>query len=213
MQKLKMLKKNSIREVLERSKKLGFLGPGPVEDHISHALLYAKEIVDSPGPVVDLGAGGGVPSLPLLTEFSRVEMVLVDALQKRCSFLQWAVVELELQDRVEVVCERAELLVNEPERRGKYSAVIARGFGPPSATLECAAPFLKQGGKCVLSEPPEGREWPTSGVSEFGLEQVESQVPDNKLAVFECVAPTSKKYPRNAKLQKSKPIFELQSNT
>jgi 16S rRNA (guanine527-N7)-methyltransferase len=50
---------------------------------------------------------------------------------------------------------------------------VARSFGPPAVTAECAAGFLPVGGLLVVSEPPaddepEGR-WPPAGLAELGF--------------------------------------------
>ncbi|OWY60784.1 hypothetical protein B7486_67305, partial [cyanobacterium TDX16] len=56
----------AVLEVLERAKGLGFLGKGPVAQHVQHAVTYAAAVPDpGTGWVADLGTGGGIPALPL----------------------------------------------------------------------------------------------------------------------------------------------------
>ena len=96
-------------EVLEESKRFGFLGPGPVVDHIDHAAHFVapldrlaglrhlpadplsshtggpdqlSSVGDEPDQrlrFVDLGAGGGLPSLPILVARREWQAVLLDA--------------------------------------------------------------------------------------------------------------------------------------
>jgi 16S rRNA (guanine527-N7)-methyltransferase len=101
-----------------------------------------------------------VPGLVLAGEWPHCEFVLLDAGQRRCAFLVEAVDELGLGDRVRVVRGRAEAAGRDPALRGRFDAVVARGFGPPAVTAECGAPFLHVGGRLVVSDPPvdgEGR--------------------------------------------------------
>jgi len=124
--------------------------------------------------LVDLGAGGGLPSLAILDRLPDWNAVLLDAIQKRCSFLVWAVGELGVSDRVEVWCGRAEEIGHEERARFRFDAVVARGFGPPASTVECGAPLLRRGGLLMISEPPEGRHWPAEGLAKVGMTEVGS---------------------------------------
>lgn len=195
--------------VLERSRALGFLGPGDVEPQIGHALLF-WEALRSGWPeadgatVADLGAGGGLPSLPLLVEHPGLKMVLVDAIQKRASFLVWATLELGVADRAEVWCGRAETFGHDEARRGRFDAVVARGFGPPSSTLECGAPLLRLGGRLVVSEPPGYRPYPAEGLARCGLALVAQR---DGCAVFERRGEVDPVLPRPARQQQRRPLL------
>ena len=79
--------------------------------------------------------------------------VLVDRGDRRCTFLRWAVRELGLGDRVEVLAVDA-VQAARGGLRGKAALVTARAFAPPGPTAECAAPFLAKDGILVVSEPP-----------------------------------------------------------
>jgi 16S rRNA (guanine527-N7)-methyltransferase len=100
---------------------------------------------------------------------------LLDAQERRCEFLRGACATLELEARIEVVCGRAERLAREPELRGQFDLVVARSFGAPAITAECAVGFLRRGGRLIVTEPPEsdvaGRSdrWPASELEPLGL--------------------------------------------
>jgi len=195
--------------VLERARALGFLGPGALEPQIEHALLFWEALAaDWAGVegalVADLGAGGGLPSLPLLAAHPDLRMVLVDAIQKRASFLVWATVELGMADRAEVWCGRAEAFGHDLQRRGRFDAVVARGFGPPSSTLECGAPLLRAGGRLVLSEPPGYRRYPAEGLARCGLALLAQR---GGCAVFERQGEIDPSLPRSARLQQRQPLL------
>src|SRR3546814_11428625 len=71
--------------VLERSRRLGFLGPGPVEDHVRHAQGFLDALEGVTGRVVDLGSGGGVPGLVLVVGRPERSVELLDAMSDRMS--------------------------------------------------------------------------------------------------------------------------------
>jgi 16S rRNA (guanine527-N7)-methyltransferase len=99
-------------------------------------------------------------------------MTLLDAAMMRGKFLQSAVGELDLTARVEVVVERAEIAGRHPDLRGRFQVVIARSFGPPAVTAECATGFLEAGGLLLVSEPPDtagADRWPADGLAQLGL--------------------------------------------
>lgn len=197
----------ALADVLERSKAFGFLGPGPIEDHVDHAANFGRALGPAVGRFADLGAGGGVPALPMLLSAPDRSAVLIDASQKRCSFLIWAVGELQLGDRVDVWCGRAEEIGREERARGRFDAVVARGFGPPATTLECSAPLVRDGGLVVVSEPPVRRRWPADGVAHLGL--IERPTVHAGVAVFERAGPLPDRFPRRAKELQRRPLFDV----
>lgn len=200
--------------VLERSREIGFLGNGPVDNHIRHALRFAEVLGgDAPTSVVDLGSGGGLPGLVLASLWPTSSFLLLDALRKRCDFLENAVARLGMEDRITVVCERAELAGRWPDLRHQYALVTARSFGPPAVVAECGAPFLAQGGHLVVSEPPDTSDrWPADGLALLGLE-VRPSAPGSggaetpNMQVLEQVSLVDDRYPRRVGIPTKRPLF------
>ena len=162
----------ALLEVLEESRELGLLGPGPVARQLEHSLDLARGIGAFEGRMLDLGSGGGLPGVVLFTEWSAATGVLLDAQRRRCDFLGRVVTTLDLGDRVEVRCGRAEVLARDPELRAGFDLVTARSFGPPAVTAECAVGFLRDGGSLVVTEPPESDSivrWDEAGLAELGF--------------------------------------------
>ena len=158
--------------VLERGRDRGLLGPGPIDVHRRQAGAFAAVVGDGfDGQGLDLGSGGGVPGLLLATRLTQARWCLVDASLRRVRFLQDAVRELRLAERVTVVHERAEVLGRDEAWRSAVDLVVARGFGPPAVVAECAAPLLRVGGRLVVSEPPEADDlrWPEDGLEPIGM--------------------------------------------
>ncbi len=157
---------------LAEARALGFLGPGPLEAHVASAESFAAAIGIVNGFVLDMGSGGGVPGLLLASAHPDLRMVLLDNNRRRTSFLARVVAELGWAERVEVVRAAAEEAAHDPRWRRNFDVVLARSFGPPPLTAECAAGFLRLGGRLVVGEPPNptpGR-WPVDGLSLLGFE-------------------------------------------
>ena len=193
--------------VLTRAQSVGFLGPGEIDAHVSHADRYLAGLADGCVEILDLGSGGGVPALPLVLLNSELHATLVDTAQRRCSFLVWAACELGVQDRVTVVKGRAEELASNPELRGRFDGVTARGFGPPAWTFECAIGFLADRGRFVVSEPPGLRHWPDAdALRDFGVAEVG---PLSGIACFERIGEVPDHFPRSAKTAANKPLFSF----
>ncbi|MGH9038485.1 MAG: 16S rRNA (guanine(527)-N(7))-methyltransferase RsmG [Acidimicrobiia bacterium] len=168
-----------IEGILSQAQEQGFLGPGPLDRHIEHARAMGACLPDGAGRVLDLGSGGGIPGLVLAADHPGLRLVLLDSVGRRCRFLREAAADLGLGDRVEVVEERAETAARHPARRGSADVVVARSFGAPAVTAECAVGFLRLGGHLVVSEPPgppaepAGR-WPAEALAGLGLGAAET---------------------------------------
>lgn len=201
-------------DLLQESRQRGFLGPGPVELHLDHARAFVVAVDASPSSVVDLGAGGGLPGLVLATEvWPETRWVFLDAQHRRAEFLTEAVAALDLGDRVEVVCERAEVFGRDPARRGRFDVVAARSFGLPAVAAECAAPLLRVGGRLVVSEPPDGSadRWPSEGLALLGLDGGQPVTVPGPPPVHLMVAvqgdPCPDRYPRRVGVPTKRPLF------
>jgi 16S rRNA (guanine527-N7)-methyltransferase len=124
---------------------------------------------------VDLGAGGGVPGLPLALCWPAARVALLESVGKKCAFLRAAVVELSLGARVGVVCARSEehAAVGAAGREA-YGLVTARAVGPLPTVIELAAPLLTLGGAVLLptSRRRAEQEWAAgvAAASRCGLE-------------------------------------------
>jgi len=182
--------------VLDEARDLGFLGPGPADAHIDHAQGFLQAWAGpAPGSVVDLGSGGGVPALPLALTWPDSRWLLVEANGRRARFLVQALHRLGLETRANIRAVRAEVLGRDSAQRGRHDLVVARGFGSPAVTAECAAPFLAVGGRLITSEPPGMREWPPAPLERLGL-VVEGR--RGSVMVLRQAAPCPEEFPRRS---------------
>lgn len=195
--------------VLEESRALGLLGPGPVEPHIDHARAYLGAL-DGALEVLDLGSGGGLPGLVLARARADLTLVLVDAMERRCRFLERAVDELSLGRRVSVECGRAEELAWRADLRHRFSCVVTRSFGPPAVTAECAVGFLAVRGRLLVSEPPEQLDdrWPSEGLQILGLEVGDLvQGAAGAVQVLQLTGTSDDRFPRRVGIPAKRPLF------
>lgn len=195
-------------QVLERARRLGVLGPGPVLDHVEHAAGFVEglESVAAGGLVIDLGSGAGVPGLVVAEARPDLRVVLLDSLERRCALLVEAVEALGWTGRVQVLEARAEEVGRDPGWRGTADAVTARSFGPPAVTAECAAPLLRVDGLLVVSEPPDDTDrWPAGDLEQLGL----APLPDSPAGIHRCrqLHPCPDPYPRRVGLPAKRPLF------
>jgi len=198
---------------LERARRLGFLGPGPIEAQITHArgfLVAEAALAMTPARVADLGTGGGVPGLVLAGCWPGAHVVLVESRAKRAEHLADAVAELGWEGRVEIAHERAEQAAHDLRYREQFNVVTARGFAAPAPTAEIAAGFVRVGGVLVVSEPPEAdpTRWPVEPLHALGFnaaERVERE--GGHFVVLKKCAPVGKTVPRRPGRPEKRPLW------
>lgn len=227
-------------DVLDEARAAGFLGPGPVDPQLRHAegfAVVARTLwPDGPTPplLLDLGSGGGLPGLVVATRWSEATLVLLDANARRTAFLNDAVRRLGLEGRVSVRQDRAEVVGRDAALRGAVDIVLARSFGRPAVTAECAAPLLKTGGWLVVSEPPaapspaasgaldvdpdpadasaagaapEGLRWPPGPLRQLGLEPVARERQEFEYQTLRQIEPCPERFPRRDGVPAKRPLF------
>lgn len=191
---------------LEQARQLGFLGPGPVERHIEHASGFLAALVSVRGTVVDLGSGGGVPGLILGVARPDLRLVFVEASARRCRFLE---VASEALATPAIVTEARAEEVGRGDLRGAVDAVVARSFGAPAVTAECAAPLLRVGGLLVASEPPspDPDRWPAAQLARLGMV---THGPPTSSPVIQVLCQRSvcpAEFPRRTGVPAKRPLF------
>lgn len=113
--------------------------------HILDSLAILPALADLPedAQVLDVGSGGGLPGIPLAIAKPRWRLALLDANQKKASFLRQASAELGLS--TEVVAQRAEAF----PAHGRFDLVVSRAFADLNDFLPMALPFARPGGRVV----------------------------------------------------------------
>lgn len=141
--------------------------PDVFRDLTADSLYLAEFLAALPLPesplALDLGAGAGLPGIPLRLLWGAGDYVLVELREKRAVFLRQAVAELALPG-VRVFHGRAEAVQPELARLGlrpRADVIVSRAFLPWPKLLPLAAELLapatgQGGGRLVVlaNEPP-----------------------------------------------------------
>jgi 16S rRNA (guanine527-N7)-methyltransferase len=119
--------------------------------------------------VLDIGAGAGFPGLPLKIQSPAIELLLLEASQKKVFFLRTIVRLLQLKG-VEIVHGRAEAGEITKRYAGSFDLVLSRALADLPTSLHLALPYTQKGGHIVSMRGKKGEEetrevdWETLGL-------------------------------------------------
>lgn len=126
------------------------------EKHFADSLApWLFENMRPHGRLIDVGSGAGFPGLPLAIADPSLEVVLLDSLSKRVSFLEAVVKELSLSN-VHVIHGRAEEAGRDPALRDAFDVSTARAVAALPLLTEYCLPFVKPGGFFLAYKGEEG---------------------------------------------------------
>ncbi|MEK6742132.1 MAG: 16S rRNA (guanine(527)-N(7))-methyltransferase RsmG [Nitrospirota bacterium] len=121
--------------------------------HFLDSLSYLNGFVPAPGlRLLDMGSGAGFPAVPIKICHPEIGITMVEAVNKKASFLRHITRTLKLTEIVIVDKRTNELPAS---HHGTYDVVTARAFAEMKAAISEGATFLKPGGLMVLSRGPE----------------------------------------------------------
>ncbi len=134
------------------------------ERHFLDSLLpLTREELIPPGcSLIDVGTGAGFPGLALAAARPDCQVTLLEAMQKRCQFLQAVRDELGLSN-VRVIQGRAEILGRAEEHRERYDRAAARAVAALNVLCEYLLPFVKPGGMALCWKGPAAEEEKADG--------------------------------------------------
>jgi 16S rRNA (guanine527-N7)-methyltransferase len=113
--------------------------------HVDDALAVLRFLPDAPHlRLLDVGAGGGVPGIPLAIARPGWDVVLLDSNRKKVSFLTQAAIELRL-DNVQPVASRIEDYVADE----RFDVVISRAFADLASFARSTRALVAPGGVIV----------------------------------------------------------------
>lgn len=204
------------RLLVEWNKKMNLTAiTEPQEIEIKHFLdcLLVQKYFDfsSLKTAVDIGAGAGFPSIPLLICNENVEFTLVDSLNKRLDFL--SVVCKELGINANLIHSRAEELGQDEDFRESFDLALARAVAPMNVLSEYCLPFVKSGGSFVALKGSNDDITPAqNAIRTLGGELVNNvsyKLNDGDLrtlAIVKKISQTPTQYPRKPKKISTKPL-------
>ena len=113
-------------------------------DSLTLAKVFERTGISVEGKkIADLGSGGGFPGVPIKIYYGdKIDMYLIEAVQKKCIFLEMLGRELGLDYKV--LCDRAENIDQ------KFDIVLSRATGDVFDVLKWGKDLLKEGGYLII---------------------------------------------------------------
>lgn len=164
--------------------------------HVDDSLAALGLLRGLPGPIVDVGSGGGAPGIPLAAALPERQVTLLEANGRKCAFLREVAREFP---NAEVVHGRAE-----EQETDCFGVAVARALAPPPVAAEWCLPLVAPGGAVVLYVGPSADADAVSRVSSRvgggSAEQVRG------LLVLHKVERTPPGFPRRPGVAKKRPL-------
>ncbi|HOB37006.1 MAG TPA: 16S rRNA (guanine(527)-N(7))-methyltransferase RsmG [Candidatus Avimonas sp.] len=184
--------------------------------HFADSLTLAPLLPKRGIALIDVGTGAGYPGIPVALVRPDVRLTLLDSMNKRIVYLKELCRRLELP--ADLVHGRAELAARDPDLREAFDVAAARAVANLPVLCEYCIPFVKPGGRFISMKGPEG-EVEAKSVSRaaavLGAElseirrlqmELDGELMERRLIVFDKTAPTPAKYPRNTAKIKKEPL-------
>ena len=178
--------------------------------HFADSITAARFIPDG-ARVIDVGCGGGFPTLPLAIVRPDIEITALDSTAKKLNFVRDAAEKLSLS--VKILPSRAEEAALDPLFREKYDICISRAVARLNILSELCLPFAKAGGSFIAMKGADAGSELTeaeNGIKKLGgsVERAEkftlSEAGERCIIIVNKTGKTPEKYPRAyAKIRKA----------
>lgn len=186
-----------------------------IKKHFIDSLTISKNI-QKDSSIIDVGTGAGFPGIPLKIVREDINIVLLDALNKRLNFLNEVIKENKLEN-IETVHFRAEEIGKNKKYREKYDIATSRAVAQLNILVEYLLPLVKIGGKCICmkgSNVEEELKNSKKAITLLGgeIEKIEEFIlPDSDIKrnviIIKKVNSTPAKYPRKPGTPAKEPII------
>ena len=176
--------------------------------------LTIEKYIPRNAKIIDVGTGAGFPGIPLKIVRPDIEVVLLDSLNKRITFLNEIIRECQL-DKITTIHGRAEEIANKPEYREKFDISTARAVANISTLSELCTPFLKVGGSfvCMKADAVEEMKNAKNALEILGMkeEKIEHIILPNidatrTIILYKKEKNTPEKYPRKPGMPAKEPL-------
>ena len=181
--------------------------------HFADCLMLEKYIPEG-AKVLDVGAGGGFPTLPIAAVRPDITVFSLDATAKKVAFIEKAANALSLSN-VRGICARAEEAAR-GELRESFDFVTSRAVARLNILCEWCIPFLKTGGTFAAMKGISANEEYTEAKNAFSvlgckayIENYDFYSPEKStlgIVFARKLVPTDEKYPLNNSQIKKKPL-------
>lgn len=180
-----------------------------VKHFIDSVLPFSMIDIKESSSFIDVGTGAGFPSIPLMIVRPDLKGTLLEALNKRCVFLEKA---CELTGvYAKVIHGRAEDYTK--EKREAFDFATARAVAAMPVLCEYCIPYVKTGGRFIaLKSVNEDETLCKKAVNVLGgkIAEIKDYTITNgdnrRLFIIDKVSQTPTKYPRNPSMIKKKTL-------
>lgn len=180
-----------------------------VKHFIDSVLPFSMIDIKENSSFIDVGTGAGFPSIPLMIVRPDLKGTLLEALNKRCVFLEKACELTEVDAKV--IHGRAEDYAK--EKREAFDFATARAVAAMPVLCEYCIPYVKTGGRFIaLKSINEDETLCEKAVNVLGgkIAEIKDYTITNgdnrRLFIIDKVSQTPTKYPRNPSMIKKKPL-------
>ena len=176
--------------------------------------ITSEKLISFGASVVEIGSGGGFPSIPLKIVRDDLKFTLIESTQKKCVYLESVVERLSL-NCVQVLNCRAEEGAHDKNLREKFDFALARAVAPLNTLCEYCLPFVKVGGRFIAykGDAQEEIDEAKNAIAILGGEIdeiIDYSLPEDfgkrKLVVIKKIKPTPSRYPRGQGKERKKPL-------
>jgi 16S rRNA (guanine527-N7)-methyltransferase len=164
--------------------------------HLDQSLIALAPVRRYPGPLVDVGSGGGAPGIPLAAALPDRDVTLLEATGRKCDFLEEIAREFP---NVRVVRGRAE-----EHQLETFGVAVAKALAPPPVALEWCLPLVRTGGAAVLFAGPSADVPAVARVADRLAGGEPEALPG--LIVVEKLGPTPAGFPRRPGIARKRPL-------
>ena len=187
---------------------------GMAYKHFADCLLAVKCFPEG-AKVLDVGCGGGFPTLPLAIARPDLEITAMDSTAKKLGFINEVCAALSLNN-VTTVCARAEE-AGQGDMRESFDVVTARAVARLNILCEWCSPMVKVGGIFLALKGKDGKEELDQAKNAFSVLNLTGKAEEYDLITPEgrqarCIITAAKNgktpaaYPRNGGKIKKKPL-------
>ena len=187
-----------------------------LDKHFVDSLTVLKTGLIAPDArMIDVGTGAGFPGLVIALARPDLRVTLLDAQQKRLTFLEKVSGETGAGN-VTIVHARAEDGARKPELRERFDYAAARALAPANVLCEYLLPYVKVGGRALCWKGPALKDELESGRKAAHLMGGRLEMPvscpvagrdwEHMILPVLKVQNTSSVYPRKVGTPKGKPL-------
>ena len=180
---------------------------GPPEPLVEDCLALLDHLGDA-RTLIDVGAGGGMPGIPLKIARPDLELTLLEADGRKAAFLVHATARLGIGG-VAIVAERAEVAARGPLREA-FDVAACRALAPMPVLAELCLPFVRVGGRLLAMKA--GVEDAAVAISRLGGGPATTVAAPTTardrgvVVVVSKVAATPDEYPRRPGIPNKRPL-------